>query len=105
MSTPFADTKTIRAAIADVLDAGSDCSRGCAAEHSWRFYLNESDQETVNRSRFMDAVIARIADLQSSTFDGVKLQDLCCKCIKRALPKSTEPFCVQCAAEQKAKRG
>jgi hypothetical protein len=64
---PFADTATIRAALFDILDVGSDCNvYGCPHGHLWLFNpQDESDQETQNRTIFVDRVIGRIEDLQS----------------------------------------
>jgi hypothetical protein len=58
----WADAATIRTAIADVLDAGYHDKGGY--ERAWLFLLNESDEETNNRSRFLDAVIYRIETLR-----------------------------------------
>ena len=99
MSTPFADTKTIRAALFDVIDL-RDCP--------WWFHANSStgwteDDANRERMRFVEQVVARISDLQSAPFDGVKLENLCPRHRQEALPKPTVQVCVQCAAEQKAK--
>jgi hypothetical protein len=110
MSTPFADTKTIRAAIFDVIDQGHQCDKGpaeCGLFHAWEFEFRfpETDEENQNRANFVAAVIDRIADLHSIPGETIKLQDLCGECVKRALtlPESRALFCIQCSAEQKAK--
>jgi hypothetical protein len=62
----FASLTTVRAAIADALDAGEDAT-GCACEaqrHAWSFSFREDEQETEKRSRLIDAVTARILALQ-----------------------------------------
>lgn len=107
MSGPFADTKTIRAALFDVIDAGCTCDSG--EKHPWELDddLNDPAQteDVVNerRARFVDAVIDRIADLRSIPGETIKLQDLCERHKKAVLPKPTAQVCVECSAEQKAK--
>lgn len=76
-----ASMATVRAAVADILDAGWQCAKGCDIKHAWRFYPDdESELETANRERFINAVAARITRLQSPPhlFDVVvmgKLRD------------------------------
>lgn len=100
MSAPFADTKTIRAAIFDVIDSRED--------NPWWFQGNSEtnwteDDANRERMRFVEQVVARISDLQSSPFDGVKLENLCPRHRQEALPAPTVQVCIQCSAEQKAK--
>lgn len=97
MSTPFADIKTIRTAIFDAIDGGF--KRG-----PWHFDPDdESDDQTEQRHAFADAVVSMIEDLQTAPFNHVKLENLCERHKKAALPKPTAQVCVQCSAEQKAK--
>jgi hypothetical protein len=92
---PFADTATIRAAIFDVIDAGDE-------GYAWEFPLNESDRQTERRTRFADAVVSMIEDLQSN-FKFVRLENLCPRHRGEALPMPSVQVCAQCAAEQRAK--
>lgn len=67
----FASFTTVRAAVADLLDVGED-SIGCTCEaqrHAWVFSLREDEYETARRGRFIDAMTARIVELQSSPHD------------------------------------
>ena len=102
----FAGTATVRAAIFDVIDAGCSCF---SEEHPWELYKNPNDDEqdedigSAQRERFVDDVIARIAELQQPPHHGIKLQDLCPKHIKAALPESTAQWCSQCSVGEKVK--
>lgn len=100
MSTSFADTETIRDAIFDAIDGGF--KRG-----PWVFDPNdESDDQSEQRHAFANAVISMIEDLQTAPFNHVKLQDLCDRHKRLALPSPTHgtvQVCVQCSAEQQAK--
>lgn len=71
--TVFAGVPTIRAAIFDVIDEGDDS--------------DESEEQTEKRMRFVDLVIARIEQLQNPPHDGVKLQNLCERHKRLALPQ------------------
>ena len=100
----FAGVATIRAAIADVLDAGEDAT-GCtcsAQRHAWSFSFSEGERETENRSRFMDAVIKRIGELQTPPHEGIKLENLCPRHRREALPAPTARICSICEAERKS---
>lgn len=55
-----ADIGTIRVALFDVIDAGDPNSFD-----GWLFYKAETERQTVRRTAFVDAVVARIAELQS----------------------------------------
>jgi hypothetical protein len=57
----WADAATVRAAIADTLDAGCQFGNHTCA---WLFFRDESDEQTELRGRFLDAVTARIRQLQ-----------------------------------------
>jgi hypothetical protein len=54
---------TVRAAIADVLDAGYQF-KNHAKPCPWLFFHDESDEQTEIRSKFLNAVCQRIAQLQ-----------------------------------------
>jgi hypothetical protein len=62
----WADAATVRAAIADVLDAGDPSTTpvGFQCSMPWLFWLDESDEQTELRGRFLDAVLLRITQLQ-----------------------------------------
>src|ERR1041385_1075097 len=57
---------TVRAAVADVIDAGEPCyierEHGRTCRHGWSFDLDESEEQTAERERFINAVAARIAE-------------------------------------------
>jgi hypothetical protein len=62
----------VRAAIADVLDAGWQCEHGCDLRHPWMFPTEmfagddvPTDDDLLQRECFMDAVCARITALQA----------------------------------------
>jgi hypothetical protein len=61
------DTSIVRAALFDILDAGSECGlTDCPHGHLWMFNpQDESDGESQNRTVFVDRVIDRVVDLQS----------------------------------------
>lgn len=64
----FASFTVIRAAVADVLDAGykfKNHTKPCP----WLFFHDESDEQTECRGRFMDAVGRRIIELQAPPHD------------------------------------
>lgn len=59
----------IRAALFDIIDRGTLCdNETCPLYHPWQFEFRfpERDEEAINRTNFVDAVITRIAELQSS---------------------------------------
>jgi hypothetical protein len=58
----LASLTVVRAAIADVLDTGFTDED--VRQRAWIFLLLESEQETERRTRFIDAVCQRIAQLQ-----------------------------------------
>lgn len=67
-----ASVTVVRAALADVLDGGYQCSRGCDLKHPWLFPTElfpgdkqPTDDDLGLRERFLDAVTARIAELQA----------------------------------------
>lgn len=61
----WADAATVRAAVLDVLDNGWQCNGVCDIKHAWKFCPDdESELETVNRTRLADAVIQRLTQLQ-----------------------------------------
>lgn len=102
----MADINVIRAAIFDVADAGHICSAACGIKHPWYFDQNESDEQTEHRAKFVDAVEARIRDLQGPMFNlGVKLQNLCERHKIARLPFPTVDACMDCEAEARAKLG
>jgi hypothetical protein len=96
----FAGVATIRAALFDELDANTrelyafDCEK----------HLVTDEGATDARCAFVDAVIARIAELQAAPHDGVKLENLCPKHIKLMLPCPTVGMCVQCEKERELAR-
>jgi hypothetical protein len=68
----MASITTVRAALFDVIDAGWQCSRSCDLRHPWAFPTEmfagdaqPNDDDLQLRDRFVDAVIARIAQLQA----------------------------------------
>lgn len=60
----FASLTVMRAALADVLDAGDPDNLG-----EWLFCKTESDWQTERRAVFIDAVCARITTLQAPPFN------------------------------------
>src|ERR1044072_2057941 len=69
----FASLTTIRAAIADVVDAGWQRGEGCDLKHPWRFPTEmfdgaeqPTDDDLLLREKFLDAVCQRIAELQAA---------------------------------------
>src|SRR5215217_3964293 len=96
----FAGLATVRAAILDVIDSRDIMDLW---EGEMNGYGVTEDQANVSRRRFVDAVIARISDWQSTPGGGVKLENLCPRHIKAALPSPTVQVCVECENEQKAK--
>lgn len=96
MSHMFASVATIRAAIFDVIDA---------EKGEWFFgdpSLNE-DEQNQERTMFVDRVITRVAELQSPPHDGIKLENLCPRHRRDALPHPTTAVCGMCVAERKVK--
>ena len=95
---PFAGVATIRAALFDALDANTrelyafDCEK----------HLVTDEGATDARCAFVDAVIARIAELQQAPHDGVKLENLCDKHKREILPLPTASVCPECAAERRS---
>jgi hypothetical protein len=62
----FASFTVVRAAVADVLDAGGVVLPPVSNHpHPWIFGADEREEQTECRERFMDAVCARIVELQS----------------------------------------
>lgn len=64
---------TLRAAIADVLDKGWQCGADCDLKHPWRFPTERfegdtqpSDDDLRLREGFINAVAARVAELQAA---------------------------------------
>lgn len=96
----FAGAATIRAAIFDVIDAGCSCESG--EKHPWELDENindpESTEDVVNqqRSRFVDAVIKEIANLQAPPHDGIQIQNLCDHHKREVLPVPTAAVCGMC---------
>lgn len=102
----FAGIATIRAALFDVLDHGDQDGQ------RWAFYENPhegfaagtfawtEDNANTERSNFVGAVIARIAELQNPPHSGVKLENLCPRHIKMTLPRPTAMVCRMCEAER-----
>lgn len=97
----FAGVATIRAAIFDVIDglrpAVSDAPY--PVFDSWVFSCDGSEGDTEIRAHFVDLVVKRIAELQAAPHDGIKLENLCPRHVKRALPRPTVTCCVQCKKE------
>jgi hypothetical protein len=62
----FASLSVVRAAVADVLDAGDAALPPVGNHpHPWIFGVDEREEQTECRERFTDAVCARIVELQS----------------------------------------
>jgi hypothetical protein len=62
----FASFTVVRAAIADVLDAGDVALPPAGSHpHPWIFGVDEREEQTECRERFIDAVCTRIVELQS----------------------------------------
>lgn len=102
----FAGVATIRQALFDVIDHGDQ------DDQPWMFYENEDprsyfdqDAANVDRSNFVDAVIARIAELQNPPHEGIKLENLCDKHKRQCLPAPTSKTCRMCDAERKELNG
>lgn len=97
----FAGAATIRAAILDVIDSRDIMDL-------WEGDMNgfgvTEDEANVSRRRFVDAVMARISDWQSTPNGGVRLENLCPRHRAAALPIPTEKICGECVNEQKAER-
>jgi hypothetical protein len=93
----FAGVATIRAAVFDVLDSRGWAFGGIVREGG--VVLSE-DGEDEQRALFTNAVIARIAELQAVPHDGVRLENLCDKHKRLALPVPTAMVCVQCEKER-----
>lgn len=86
----FASDVIVRAAIFDVLDAGQ-----------WELNSSdESDEETERRYLFASAVQKRICELQSPPHHGVRLENLCERHRRQALPKPTVLVCEICEKEK-----
>jgi hypothetical protein len=84
----------VRAAMLDVIDTGNpDDFDG------WLFYLVESDRQTERRSKFADAVIARIHQLQQPPHHYPRLEVLCDKHKRRRLPTYSGE-CLDCTKER-----
>jgi hypothetical protein len=62
-----ASVACVRAAVADVLDAGCPdlAPKGYKYSMPWLFFVDESEEQTELRGRFIDAVCACITTLQS----------------------------------------
>jgi hypothetical protein len=101
----MADAGVIAAAILEVLDAGRHCGETCDLKHERHFYPNdEGEEETENRTKFVDEVMYRIRVLQSPTFNlGIKLENYCNRHKGARLPEPTVQFCPDCAAEHQAR--
>lgn len=93
----FAGVATIRQAIFDIIDGGMN---GDATE-PWEFHLDllASDQDLI-RSSFVDAVIKRIAELQTAPHDGIRIENLCDKHKREVLPVPTKSTCGMCQSER-----
>lgn len=103
----WADAATIRAAIADTLDEGWQCSKGCDLRHPWMFPTemfpgdeepNANDIEL--RGRFTDTVLRRLRELQSPPHDYPRLEVLCPTHIRQRL-NSHSGWCVECERERR----
>ena len=106
----FASVTTIRAAISDLLDAGWQCGNGCDLHHPWNFRTEmfpgdaePTDLDIELRGKFIDAVIARISDLQSPPHEGIKLENLCPRHKVEVLPIPTANVCAVCQTERRVK--
>lgn len=91
----FAGVATIRAAIFDVLDddyAYYDLYQG---EQNPDISLVDE-----HRGEFVDAVIKRISELQCPPHDGIKLENLCPRHRREALPAPTAAVCGMCLTER-----
>lgn len=96
----IADASVIRAAIADVIDAGDPDLKVT----DWALWHPFETVATDARMRFIDAVERRIRELQSPMFNlGVKLQNLCNRHAKALLPEPTVSLCADCVAEFRAR--
>jgi hypothetical protein len=102
----WADAATIRAAIADVVDAGWQCGKGCDLRHPWMFPTemfpgdeepNANDIEL--RGKFIDAVTARLHELQSPPHNAPRLEQRCDSHKRRLLPAYSGE-CIECAKER-----
>lgn len=103
----FAGVATIRAALFDILD------RGDRDDQPWAFYEHDhggvkglawtEDDANVERRVFVDNVLARIAELQAPPHDGIKLENLCDKHKREALPAPTAKVCGMCQVERGSK--
>lgn len=101
----WADVATIRAAIADTLDSGWQCSKGCDLHHPWMFPTemfpggeepNANDIEL--RGKFMDAVVVRLVELQSPPHNAPQLGVLCPTHLRRKLAPYSG-WCAECPRE------
>lgn len=100
----FADESAIRAAIADVIDGGWQCGNSCDLRHPWRFKTEmfsgdeqPTDADIEHRTRFMDAVCARLATLQSHGL-ALRIEDYCNR-HKRVRMFTSEKCCPDCTVE------
>lgn len=91
----FADTATIRAALFDILDQFNPLimDRNLIPGE-----VKSEDRENFERTAFVDAVITRVAQLQTPPHDGVKLENLCLTHVRETLhlPPTKIVFCVEC---------
>lgn len=97
----FAGVATVRQAIFDIID------RGDQDEQPWMFYENEDPRSYFNqeaadadRHNFVSHVITRIAELQAPPHGGVKLENLCPRHRREALPVATAKVCGMCQVER-----
>lgn len=98
-SQSFAGIATIRAAIFDAIDVGF--KRG-----AWHFDPDdESDTQTEHRHAFANAVVSFVEDLQTAPFNHVRLENLCDRHKREALPPPTSETCVVCNAERLSAKG
>lgn len=96
----FAGMATIRAAILDVIDAREIMDLW---EGDTNGYGVTEAQADVSRRRFVDAVIDRISDWQTTPGGGgVKLENLCDFHKREALPEPTAKVCAECQKKQRA---
>jgi hypothetical protein len=102
----WADAATIRAALMDVVDAGDPEMAG----RIWFFYeringMNIWSEDFANKQRvgFADAVLRRLAELQSPPHNAPRLDTLCPTHIRRRLTPY-DGWCTDCTRERKESR-
>jgi hypothetical protein len=104
----WANAATIRMALMDVIDEGCRSGRPVAGRYRCSpWVLDDKDEDYANaqRSKFADAVLRRLVELQSPPHNAPRLENFCPRHRMVRLPRPAVSICGDCQRERRKGRG